>query len=262
MNTKSDTQSAEPKNWPDNLQVRQGETADAIAAMLATDVAGDLQQALEARGSASLLVSGGSTPLPFFKSLMAQPLDWGRISVGLVDERWVPASHEDSNERFVREHLLAGAASAANFTGMFLSDESAEQSAELAGVAMSAMLDAHEGAYDVVILGMGGDAHTASLFPVIPGTTDQQHEQAIVAALSGDASVGSGPCVVIRPVTAPHARISLTLAGILKNRSAYLHITGTQKRDVLLGALEHKELTQVPITAVMRRAQPRIYWSP
>lgn len=254
--------SKESTSWPDNLQVTQSDTADEIAARLAADVAGDLQRALEARGSASLLVSGGSTPLPFFKSLLGQTLDWQRISVGLVDERWVPASHEDSNERFVREQLLTGAASAASFTAMVLSDESAEKSAELASDAMTAMLDAHEGAYDVLVLGMGGDAHTASLFPVIPGTTDQAHEQAITAALATEASPDARPCVVIRPVTAPHARISLTLAGIMNSRSRYLHITGEQKRDVLLNALEHKELTQVPIAAVMRRGQPRIYWSP
>ena len=252
----------ENTSWPDSLQVCESDTADGIAAMLAKDVAEDLQKAVAARGSASLLVSGGSTPLPFFKSLMGMALDWSRITVGLVDERWVPASHDDSNERFVREQLLTGAASAATFSGMYLSDESAEHSAELASIAMSNMLKAHDGAFDVVILGMGGDAHTASLFPVIPGTTDKQHEQVIVAALSADANNDTSPCVVIRPVTAPHARISLTLAAILESRSRYLHITGEQKRDVLLSALEHKELTQVPIAAVMRRAEPRIYWSP
>ncbi len=88
----------------------RGESREALAQALADQVAGELGAAIAARGQASLVVSGGSTPLLFFVALEAKPLDWSKVTVTLADERFVDPSHKDSNERLLREHLLTGGA--------------------------------------------------------------------------------------------------------------------------------------------------------
>jgi 6-phosphogluconolactonase len=104
-----------------------------------------------------LAVSGGKSPVPFFHALRSQPLDWSRVMITLVDERFVPADHPDSNAALVREHLLQDAAAAARF--LPLVGDARDDVAELA---------AANAAYQhptVAVLGMGEDGHTASLFP-------------------------------------------------------------------------------------------------
>ena len=90
----------------------------ALAAALAGEIKVDLEEAIAARGAASLVVSGGRTPARLFARLRAEKLDWTRIWVTLADERWVETTAEASNERFVRETLLVGPAAAAHFVGL------------------------------------------------------------------------------------------------------------------------------------------------
>ena len=79
----------------------------------------DLQKAIEEKGHAVLLVSGGSTPKPFFELLRKSDIDWSRIRIGLCDERWVDPSHADSNEKLVKTHLMQEKAAKAQFVGMY-----------------------------------------------------------------------------------------------------------------------------------------------
>ncbi len=121
---------------------------DALAAELARDVADELHRAIEAKGKATLAVSGGSTPKLFFEKLSEQNIPWARVTVTLVDERQVPETSERSNARLVREHLLKNKAAAASFVPLFNNAEAEKMSP-----------------FDVAILGMGADGHTASFFP-------------------------------------------------------------------------------------------------
>ena len=136
------------------------DSRDELDAALTQAIATQLSQGIASRGSASLVVSGGSTPKGLFKTLSSTELDWKRVTVLLADERWVPETHADSNSAMVKSLLLQGEAAAATWINIGAGQEDAD--AEVARVAeiLSAM-----DSFDVVVLGMGADSHTASLFP-------------------------------------------------------------------------------------------------
>ena len=228
-------------------QWHEAKNADELAVDLALAVEQNLKETIATQGRASLVVSGGSTPLPFFKKLSQSALQWSAIDVTLADERWVPENHEDSNARFVNEHFLTGAASAARFFSLYR-----EVKPENAIDDVQRTLDDMIQPFSVVILGMGGDGHTASLFPNTDG---------LEAALDLDTR---SSLAVLRPAAVPQIRITLTRAALLRSRYRYLHITGDQKRVVLEQALEADVENPLPIASFFEKHLPplSVYWSP
>lgn len=217
-----------------------------LDAELAQFVAARLSDALAARGTASLAVSGGRTPAGFLRALAVQPLDWSHIYVTLADERWVAPDHADSNARLIREILLAGPASAAYFLPLF---NDAESSARGQAITENQLTALHW-PLDVVVLGMGDDGHTASLFPQAPELAE--------------ACTTTARCVAITPVTAPHERISLTLSALAAARCLIVHITGQNKRDLLDAALSSIPKPHLPIRRVLdaTRSTCHLFWAP
>ena len=248
--------------WPDNFRAVAEDSAEALGKRLAVDVGACLERAIAERGVASLMVSGGSTPYPFFAALSKLQIDWSRVSVGLVDERYLAPDHADSNERLVRERLLVGPASAANFIGMY-KPGGYEAAVTASEHAVAEILSAHGGKFDVVVLGMGGDAHTASLFPAHDGNREQL-KQALQLE-SADISPDLPLCCHMIPAEAPYDRISLTLMPIIDSRNVFLHITGESKQQVLLDAVKTAEPMATPIAAVFshpaRTTEPVVYWA-
>jgi len=229
-----------------NLQTAGGPPG--LAALLAGEVARRLRAALAARPLASLVLSGGRTPLPFFEALAREPLEWARVGVTLADERWVDARSADSNERLVREHLLAGPARAANFVS--LRTGAHDPTAALAERRAALATLAHP--FDVVVLGMGDDGHTASLFPGAEG---------IESALDPAASPG---LIALTPPAAPHRRISMNLAMLLDSRWIAVHVLGESKRALLEQAERASAPREHPIAAVLRqhKVPVDVYWAP
>lgn len=184
---------------------------------LATFVASRLREALQVRGAASLALSGGKTPAGFFRRLAAEKLEWSKVLVTLVDERWVDEDSPYSNARTVRANLLQGEASQARFIPLYKIASSCQDTARLVAQDLADLPET----LDVVVLGMGEDGHTASFFPDSP----QLH-----AALS-DAS--GRACIAVEGKAPVIERITLTAPRLAACRSMVLHITGESKWDVL-----------------------------
>lgn len=224
------------------------EHPNATPAALAEHIASALRTAIAERGQASLAVSGGKSPIPLFEALREQNLDWSKVTIVLADERVVPRDHADSNTALVARHLLQGSASAARFL-LFFRELAPTFNAE---VLDALVRDAEERItslpwpLDVAVLGMGEDAHTASLFPGVPG---------YARAIATDHRLAW-----VVPDTAPHARISFTLSALLAARELVLSITGESKLAVYRRAAQKAD-EALPISLVINQTQtPLSVW--
>ena len=226
-------------------------SAERLAVAMAQDIAQHLSQALTDRGQALLSVSGGQSPVAMFEALREQPLDWSRVRVTLVDERCVPTSHPASNARLVRAHLLQGAASLAHFAPLVPQEREPLPSAtELAAAANQALQAL--GPADVLVLGMGADGHTASLFAgglELAQVLDLACPQACLP-------MHLDPL----PDNAPFARVTQTLAQLLRSRQLVLPVVGDDKLATLRLALQARS-ERLPISCVLHQAQaPVALW--
>jgi 6-phosphogluconolactonase len=210
-----------------------------LAVDLAQSIAADLRGAINARGVASLVVSGGRTPAPMFAALAQQSLPWQKVWITLADERWVDANHADSNEALVRRTLLQHHAAAAHFVPLKNAAATAKAGEADGEVALAAM----PRPFDVVVLGMGDDGHFASLFP-----------QAPQLALSLD-HANKNLCIAVDPITAPHARMSLTLSALLNSHRIVIQLVGEGKWQVYQRALQAGAEKELPIRAVIQQTK-------
>lgn len=216
----------------------------------AAHIANALRAAIAARGQASLAVSGGKSPIPLFEALREQDLDWSRVSIVLVDERIVPRDHDASNTALVARHLLQGQAAAARLVLFFR---------ELAPVFNAEVLDALVSdatariadlpwPLDVAVLGMGEDAHTASLFPGAPGYARAIATDERLAWVVPEQA----------PIPAPHARLSFTLHALLQARELLLSISGETKLAVYRRAAQKAD-PALPISLVLNQTQTPVH---
>lgn len=221
---------------------------DQLAAALADTVAERLDGGIRERGVAALAVSGGTTPVRFFAALSHHAeIDWSRVVVTLVDERWVHDYDERSNARLVKGTLLRGPAAAARFVPLFSGGD--EPGPEALARADAALADVPR-PFDAVVLGMGNDGHTASFFPGGDRLTQALTEP--------------GSTVAIRAPGAGEPRITLSLGRLLETRGLYLHIEGEEKGRVLERALAGGPMEEMPVRAVLRQSDVpvTVFWSP
>ena len=213
-----------------------------LARAFATWTAELLGAAIEARGAALLVVSGGSTPKRYFQALSKQPIDWSRVAVTLADERRVPDDSPRSNARLVRENLLVDLAVRAQFAVLANSKLPPEQELAAAGARVARLsLPA-----DLVVLGMGDDGHTASWFPHSAGLAE---------------AIDPGARALVAPIAAPDGlepRLTLTGRVILRARRLALQIEGAGKLETLARAMEDGPVEAMPIRAVLRQATEKL----
>ncbi|WP_323016813.1 6-phosphogluconolactonase [Castellaniella sp.] len=212
-----------------HLTASPQEQAHALAQLITRD----LRVALHQRGTARLAVSGGRSPVPLLEALSRSPLPWSDITVMLVDERCVPPTSPDSNEALIRQHLLHRAAALARFSPP-----------------KPGPIDP-PAALDVLVLGMGADGHTASLFPDDP-------------ALDQALDLKQPPAyLAVQPVSSPWRRLTLNLSAIVQAERIYVAIAGAAKRRVLEQALLAGP-SRPPIGVVLAASAARagLHWCP
>ncbi|MFJ4141385.1 6-phosphogluconolactonase [Pseudomonas sp. NPDC089734] len=229
---------------PAGLVAREFDNPQQLASSLATNVAERLRAAIEANGRATLVVSGGRSPVAFFQSLAEQPLDWSRVVISLADERWVPTEHADSNAGLLQRHLLQGPVAAAKFIGLYTPAASLEEAADAADAILADLPP-----IDVLILGMGDDGHTASLFPGSPNLDE---------ALKLD---GERRCLPMLAPSVPHQRLTLTRRLLASARHPILSVSGQAKLDTLRTALAGDDIALLPVRAFLNSTL-EIYWCP
>lgn len=214
---------------------------------LANNVAELLSNALSKKGRASLAVSGGSTPKGFFNALSQKDIDWQNVTITLADERWVEFGSDASNSRLVQENLLKNNAAAAKFFQLKKDGQLNQESLlKLNQDAKNNLLP-----LDVLILGMGEDGHTASIFPC---------SEQISTALALD---NSDALMKVVPKTAPHDRITFTYAHLVQSKNIILHICGAGKKTVLEQALASNNQQEMPIRAFLQNPDisTQVYWA-
>lgn len=214
----------------------------------AVSLSAALERSLDGRPRARLLLSGGSTPGPVYTALAKSPLDWDRVDIALVDERWLHPDDPDSNARLVRESLLRHRAQAARFETLTQPGRSIEEAVATAN--MHARSPA-----DVVVLGMGEDGHTASLFPRMIGLGHALSTPAAYVAVDATGCPGAGPWP---------RRISLTPAGLRPAHTRILLIRGAAKRKLLDQVAAGDDPSEFParIALLTPGAPLHVHWCP
>jgi 6-phosphogluconolactonase len=239
------------ESWNDAGQNdRLFDDAESLFAALAMEITVRLNDAVAARGRASLVATGGTTPGPLYDALSAEPAPWDRVEITLTDERWVAPDSEDSNEGLVRRRLLRDRAAAAELIGLKTPDATPADAEAKVDRALAAMIRP----FDVTILGMGDDGHIASLFPHAPELTR--------AIQAGPTSL---VCGVDRPEAAgASARLSMTLPAILGSRWIVLLIEGQEKLDVVRRAREPGDAADLPVRTVLGQSDTpvEVWWAP
>ena len=221
------------------------ETRQAASAAAAETIVAALERRLASQRRAAIVVSGGSTPEQTFAALSVTETEWDRADIVLSDERWVPPSDEDSNEKLVRDQLLTGNAAGARLLPIYDPEASIDERVTVLNGEGVLLLP-----FACTLLGMGADGHFASLFP------DADN---LDTGLNVDSRTF---CVPVATAASPHPRVSLTLAALSRSDEIVLLIFGDKKLEVLESAKQPDSTLPVARPLMQKRAPVNVYWAP
>lgn len=227
-----------------SMTIKKYQNRDEQSLALAESVASSLSATIDVKGRATLSVPGGSTPKAFFAALSQKPLPWGDVSVLPNDERFVPEGHERSNASMIKETLFINKASAASYVSLYAKGETPEEAIPVLESALEKVLP-----LDILILGMGEDMHTASLFP---------GADKIAEALSKDAPT----LLPMRAAGAGEPRITLSAPVLCAAKEVHLLITGEAKLVALEKAMQAGSAEEAPIRAILDNADVTVHFAP
>ncbi len=226
------------------LTEKNFESREEASAVAADDIAARLTASLERDGQATIVLSGGTTPARCFEILSRQALAWNRVQLVMSDERWVPSSHDDSNEKLLREKLRQNAARDASILSVYDSDLTVDERCD----SLQKQLPTHN--FACSLLGMGADGHFASLFPDagnLPAGLDRESTQFYMP---------------VRTAASPHPRVSMTLAALLRSDAIMLLFYGEQKRAIFERAKSGD--MSLPVSSLLEQDDVPVtcYWAP
>jgi len=205
-----------------------------------------LEEAIQTKDSASLLLSGGSTPGPIYQRLSQTAFPWEKVNVGLIDDRWVNETDKGSNAVLIRQTLLQNEAKAATFIPLKTLDKTAIQGQLAAEKNYQSLLNSPS----IALLGMGTDGHVCSWFPDAKGLNEAISPKSMnkVQAIHANPSVVTGTYL---------ERISLTLTALKKFKTILLLISGEQKKLILDDAMKSSS-TNLPVSHLLAMANTQI----
>lgn len=212
---------------------------------LCEDLCSILTKAIEEKGHATLGLSGGSTPKNLFHLLSQRELEWNKISIFPIDERFLDDENKAQNGHLIRSTLLKNKAQKAKFIPLIYNNIDYYVNLEIAEKELSNI----QKPYDIILLGMGLDGHTASLFPEINNLKEGLNDQ------------NEKLLINTQPKHAPYKRISMTAAAINTSQHLFLHIYGSEKKLLFDKALGLNDPYQFPITAFANHSNFKIYWT-
>lgn len=217
-------------------------TSETLMQSLASTVEVELNNAIKNRGLATFVVPGGTTPKPFFNIIRDSDIEWEKITIFPTDERWVSMENSRSNARLIQRELLTGRASKANFVTLYKKNKTLDQGASSLAENISNYLP-----IDVLVLGMGVDMHTASLFPGSPGLALAQ-------------SMNAAEVVPVTPLdNSLEPRVTLSARVLEKAVNTHVLIIGLEKKNAVKEA-EKREPASAPISQFLPNAT--VHWSP
>ena len=233
-----------------NAKLRKFDTAEDMFRTLADEIVARLKQGVVERGAASLVCSGGTTPGALYDILAQCDVPWDKVTITLSDERWVAPTEDGSNEKLVRTRLLVGKAAAARIVPMKTNDASPDGAETIVSAAIASV----PRPFDVMLLGMGDDGHTASLYP---------HSQGL------DKSLDVNDPALVRGVHTDHAvktgeRMTLTLRVLLDSKWIVILLKGADKLKTYEAAASGNDVQEMPVRALLGQdATPVLtYWAP
>ena len=223
------------------------DSPEEMAQAVAGDIGFIIESALDARGEALIAVPGGTTPLPIYQELAKAKLNWKKVTIIPTDDRLVPLTDDKSNIRAIAQAFLPTGARVFPITSDIADYK-------LAGNSANAKLSELKFPLDLAWIGVGGDGHTASIFPG-PDLEDALN------APKGRHAVGVMPDPL--PDEAPVARVTLTRSAILSARTVLITVTGDAKKDLLEQAIEDGHSSKLPIGRVLAEAEQPIdiHWA-
>jgi 6-phosphogluconolactonase len=217
-------------------------TSETLMQSLASTVEVELNNAIKNRGLATFVIPGGTTPKPFFNIIRDSDIEWEKITIFPTDERWVSMENSRSNARLIQRELLTGRASKANFLTLYKKNKTLDQGASSLAENISNYLP-----IDVLVLGMGVDMHTASLFPGSPGLALAQ-------------SVNAAEVVPVTPLdNSLEPRVTLSARVLEKAVNTHVLIIGLDKKNALKEATKRGPAS-APISQFLPNAT--VHWSP
>ena len=210
--------------------------AEEMAAAVAGDIQFIIESAIDARGGAVIALSGGKTPVPIYAKLAAAKLDWKRVTIVPTDERVVPLGDSLSNVTMIAKAFIPKGARVMPIVPTATADYKA------AGRSADALMQDLHWPLDLCLLGVGGDGHTASIFP------GPDLDEALAGPRERRA-LGVMPEPL--PPEAPVPRVTLSREGIVTARALLIAVTGAEKRKVIEAAIKQGAGSAYPIGRVL-----------